>query len=172
MIPFPGGSNNPTPAPSIIAPGWLWCVLIAGPLTSLPAWGQSARPVDSSAIDNLVKQSQHAWQVPGVAVGIVKNGKVIYLKGHGLRSLAGSEAVTPDTLFPIASCTKAFTTTLLAQLVEEGKLSWDDPPSKYVPYFRLADPLADRAVTLRDLLCHRTGLSSQDWLWHHAPWSL
>jgi CubicO group peptidase (beta-lactamase class C family) len=152
--------------------GWPFWALLAWPLCSSPSWGQAERPVDVSAIDALVEKSRLAWQVPGVAVGIVRNGEVIYLKGHGHRSLVQSEPVTPQTLFPIASCTKAFTTTLLAQLVEEGKLSWDDPPRKYVPLFQLSDPLADRAVTLRDLVCHRTGLASHDWLWHHAPWSL
>ncbi len=151
---------------------WLVLPLLAWPLCSVPTQDQARRPVDHQAIDALVRKAQQEWQVPGVAVGIVRKGEVVYLKGHGLRSLATREPVTPDTLFPIASCTKAFTTTLLAQLVGEGKLSWDDPPRKYVPAFRLSDPLADRAVTLRDLLCHRTGLAGHDWLWHHAPWSL
>jgi len=152
--------------------GWLLGPLLAWPFCSVTTRDQPARPLDVAGIDTLVRKAQQDWQVPGVAVGIVRNGEVIYLKGHGLRSRTGREAVTPDTLFPIASCTKAFTTTLLAQLVDEGKLSWNDPPRKYVPFFRLADPLADREVTLRDLVCHRTGLADHDWLWHHAPWSL
>ena len=156
-----------------------------------PAWsepdaaeGRLSGSAISKTIDPVVRKAQQAWQVPGLAVGIVRKGKVIYLKGHGVRALApppdganptlpGEEQpVTPNTLFPIASCTKAFTTTLLAQLVDEGKLSWDDHPRKHVPSFRLADPLADREVTLRDLLCHRTGLAGHDWLWHRAPWSI
>src|SRR5262249_34369969 len=64
------------------------------------------------------------------------------------------------------------TATAIALLVDEGKVKWDDPVRKHVPFFRLADPLADRDVTLRDLLCHRTGLAAHDALWRHAPWSL
>src|SRR6476646_9460454 len=110
-----------------------------------------AEPLDSRAVDALVERALKHWHVPGVAVAIVRGDEVIYLKGHGVRSATGGEKVTPDTLFPIASCTKSFTTTAMALLVDEGKMSWDDPPRKYVPYFRLSDPLADDAVTLRDL---------------------
>jgi len=97
-----------------------------------------------------------------VAIAIVRDGAVIYLKGHGVRSNDASEPVTPDTLFPIASCTKAFTTTAMAVLVDEGKMDWDDPVRKHLDWFRLSDPLADRDVTVRDLLCHRTGLARHD----------
>jgi CubicO group peptidase (beta-lactamase class C family) len=135
------------------------------------AWGQAARPIDKAAIDTAIRDALKAWQVPGVAVGIVYKGEIVYLKGHGIRSLTGSDPVTPDTVFPLASCSKAFTTTALALLADEGKLTWDDPVRKHLPTFHLGDPLADRAVTVRDLLCHRTGLASHDWLWYRAPWS-
>ncbi len=75
------------------------------------------------------------------------------------------EKVTPDTVFPIASCTKAFTATAVAMLDEEGKLKWDDKVHDHLDYFRLSDELADREVTLRDLLCHRTGMPRHDMLW-------
>jgi CubicO group peptidase (beta-lactamase class C family) len=78
--------------------------------------------------------------------------------------------VGPDTLFPLASCSKAFTTAIVASLVEEGKLKWDDPVRKHLPDFRLSDPAADALVTLRDLASHRTGLASHDLLWYRAPW--
>jgi CubicO group peptidase (beta-lactamase class C family) len=110
------------------------------------------------------------WHVPGVAVAIVK-GEQVYLQGYGMRSVAEHGKVTPDTLFPIASCTKSFTTTAMAFLVGEGKMKWDDPPSKYVPYFHLSDPLVDREVTLRDLVTHRTGLRGHDMLWHRSLWT-
>ncbi len=132
---------------------------------------QQARALEPAPIDTAVRNALKAWQVPGVAVGIVHKGEIVYLKGHGLRSLTSADPVTPDTLFPLASCTKAFTTSALALLVEEGKLNWDDPVRRYLPPFRLSDPLADRDVTLRDLLCHRTGLASHDWLWYREPWS-
>ena len=82
----------------------------------------------------------------------------------------GDDPVTADTLFPIASCTKSFTTTALALLADEGKLAFDDPVRKHVPFFHLGDALADREVTLRDLVCHRTGLGPHEMLWYRAPW--
>jgi CubicO group peptidase (beta-lactamase class C family) len=130
-----------------------------------------AESVDAAAIDAAVKKSLDAWRVPGVAVAIVRDGEVIYLKGHGVKSLDADGAVTPDTLYPIGSCTKAFTTTAMAILVDEGKLAWDDPVHKHLSYFHLSDPLADREVTLRDLVCHRTGLASHDLLWYRSPLS-
>src|SRR5579872_3039047 len=118
----------------------------------LPSAGVGAAPpVDAKAIDTAIRRSLEAWHVPGAAVGIVRDGEVIYLKGHGTREVGGKDSVTPDTLFPIASCTKAFTTTAMAVLADEGKLAWDDPVRKHVPFFRLSDPLADANVTLRDL---------------------
>ena len=123
-----------------------------------------AEPVDAAAIDAAVKKSLDAWRVPGVALAIVRDGEVVYLKGHGVKSLDADGAVTPDTLFPIGSCTKAFTTTAMAVLVDEGKMAWDDPVRKHLSYFHLGDPLADREVRLRDLVCHRTGLASHDQL--------
>jgi CubicO group peptidase (beta-lactamase class C family) len=134
----------------------------------------AARPadLDSRAIDRLMRRGLRAWHVPGAAVAIVRHGRVVFLRGYGVREYGDSHRVTPDTLFGIASLTKAFTATALAMLVDEGKAKWDDPVRRHVPFFRLADPLADQGVTLRDLLCHRTGLSAHDRLWQHAPWTL
>src|SRR5207248_5071690 len=89
----------------------------------------------------------------------------VYLKGFGVRKQDGDETVTPDTVFAIASCSKAFTSTLAAMLADEGKLAWDDKVRDHLPAFRLSDELADREVTVRDLLCHRTGMPRHDWLW-------
>src|SRR2546421_520169 len=96
--------------------------------------------------------------------------------GHGERAAAGGgggrdERVTPDTLFAIGSTTKAVTTTAMAMLADDGKMAWDDPVRKHLPTFRLSDPLADQNVTVRDLVCHRTGLSRHDMLWYGSPWS-
>lgn len=122
-------------------------------------------------IDSTIERARKAWKVPGTSVAIVHQDKVIYLKGHGIKDVDSREPMTPDTLFPMASCSKAFTTAGLAMLVDEGKLLWNDHPRKYVNYFKLADPLADKQVMLRDLLSHRTGLGSHDYLWFHSPWS-
>ncbi len=137
-------------------------------LGSLPA---PAHAADAGAIDALVREALKAWEVPGVAVVVVRGDDVLYLKGHGVRALDGKDPVTPDTLFPLASCSKAFTTTAMAMLVDDGKLAWDDAVRKHVASFHLADPLADRDVALRDLVCHRTGLRGHDLLWYHAPWT-
>lgn len=136
----------------------------------------SAAPVKeqrhvSAEIDDLVKKALDSWQIPGAAVAVVRGNDVIYLKGFGVKERGKTDPVTPDTLFPIASCTKAFTTTAMAMLVDEGKMGWDDPVRKHVPYFHLSDPLADSQVTLRDLVSHRTGVGSNDFLWYHSPWS-
>jgi CubicO group peptidase (beta-lactamase class C family) len=127
---------------------------------------------DSKTADELIAAALQKWEVPGAAVVIVRGDEVIYLKGHGVRELGGKKPVTPDTVFPLSSCSKAFTTLALAMLVDRGKVAWDDPVSKHLPAFRLADPLANENVTLRDLLCHRTGLDGHDLLWYHAPWGL
>ena len=103
--------------------------------------------------------------VVGAAVVVVRDDKVVYLKGHGVRRLGGDERVTADTVFAIASCSKPFTAALVAQLVADGKLKWDDRVSDHLDLFRLSDPLADREVTFRDLLSHRTGMPRHDMLW-------
>ena len=100
------------------------------------------------------------FQVPGLAVGIIKDGKLIYSKGFGMRSLHTQQPVTSKTLFGIASNTKAFTAAALGLLVDEGKLQWDDKVIKYIPEFKLYDAYATQELTIRDLLCHRSGLAT------------
>jgi CubicO group peptidase (beta-lactamase class C family) len=137
------------------------------------AMTQTARsePAKSDTLDRLIGEALRAWRVPGAAVVIVRDGNVEYLAGHGVRTQGEKEPVTPKTLFPLGSCSKAFTTAGLAMLVKEGKLSWDDHVRKHVSFFRLSDPLVDSRVVLRDLLCHRTGLATHDLLWYRAPWT-
>src|SRR6266568_5758545 len=130
-----------------------------------------AQSVDAEAIDTIIENALKFWHVPGVAVGIVRNNEVIYLKGHGVKELGKKEPVTPDTIFPLASCTKAFTTTAMAMLVDEDKMKWDDPVRKHVEFFHLSDPSADALVTLRDLVSHHTGVGPHELLWYRAPWS-
>jgi CubicO group peptidase (beta-lactamase class C family) len=143
--------------------------VLAVPISALAQSARSAE-IPSADVDKAVQVAMQAWEVPGVAVAIVHDDE-IYVKGYGVRAIDARDPVTPDTLFPLASCSKAFTTTAMAMLVDDGKIGWDDPVRKYLPTFHLADPLADRDVVLRDLLCHRTGLRSHDLLWYHAPWT-
>src|SRR5262245_44629667 len=105
-------------------------------LAAVPAL-RAADAVDAAAVDALVQDALKAWDVPGVAVAIVRDDQVVYLKGHGVKEIGRPDPVTPDTVFPIASCTKAFTTTAMAMLVDEGKMDWDDHVRKHVEYFHL-----------------------------------
>lgn len=126
----------------------------------------------NTAIDDILNEARRKWNAPGIAAAVVRDDKIVYLNGVGVRELGGDKAVTADTLFAIGSCTKAFTATALAILVEKGKADWDDPVRKHLPWFRLDDPFADRDVRLCDLLCHRIGLAAHDLLWYGAPWSI
>lgn len=99
-----------------------------------------------------------AWHVPGVAVAIVKDGEIIHAEGYGHLHVAQNSPIQPDTLFSIGSCTKAFTAAALGVLVDEGHLEWDKPLRAYLPDFRMVDKLAGERITIRDFLCHRSGL--------------
>ena len=102
--------------------------------------------------------------VPGASLAIIKDDKVILLTGLGYKDLANKKPVTPNTLFAIGSCTKAFTSMLMAMAVDEGKVKWDDSPKKYLPYFRMFDPDADAKITINDVLSHRSGLPRTDFI--------
>jgi CubicO group peptidase (beta-lactamase class C family) len=130
-----------------------------------------AAEVDQKKIDVLIDQALADWQVPGAAVVIVDSNNVLYLGGRGIREIGKPGRVTPDTVFPLGSCSKAFTTTIMAMLADDGKLAWDDPVRKHLKTFHLSEPLADGDVRLRDLVSHRTGVGSHDLLWYRAPWS-
>ncbi len=129
-----------------------------------------AQAVDAAAVDAIMENALKAWQVPGASLAIVRGDEIVYLKGYGVKELNTRQPVTPDTIFAIGSTTKAFVTTAMAMLVDEGKMNWDDPVRKHVPWFRLSDPLANEYVMMRDIVCHRTGLSRNDLLWYASPW--
>jgi CubicO group peptidase (beta-lactamase class C family) len=116
-------------------------------------------------LPDFIKQTQELWHVPGSAVAVVKDSQVILCEGFGLRNISSGMPVSADTLFPIASCTKAFTAMCVGLLVDEGKLEWDKPLCDYLPTFKLQDNFASEHMTPRDLLCHRTGLPRHDMLW-------
>jgi CubicO group peptidase (beta-lactamase class C family) len=141
------------------------------------AGAQPAEPPDFTPalkrkVDNLFEQARESWQVPGAALAIVSQDRVVYLKAIGVKRKGDKAPVTVDTLFPLASCTKPFTTLAMAMLADDGVLTWDDRVRKHLPYFRLHDPLADAEVTLRDLVTHRTGVGSHELLWYRVPWSV
>ena len=120
------------------------------------AWGQPPGFVRDS-LDGYIARGMFDWQIPGMAVLIVKDGKVVLMRGYGVANRETGEVVNEKTLFLIASNTKLFTATALSQLNYDKRISLDDPYTKYFPDFRLYDPTSTRLVTIRDLLCHRIG---------------
>ncbi|ANE50783.1 serine hydrolase [Flavisolibacter tropicus] len=120
--------------------------------------GGHAQALSNQQIDALVQRVQKTFDVPGIAVAVVKDGKVVHAKGYGFRSLQTQAPTDENTLFGIASNTKAFTTAALGILIDEGKLHWDDKVVKYIPEFQLYDPWVTKEFTIRDLLTHRSGM--------------
>lgn len=117
-----------------------------------------SQPLSSPEIDQLVGRTMKTFQVPGMAVAVVKDGKVIHSKGYGVSSMRTGEKVDENTLFGIASNSKAFTAATLAILADEKKLSWDDKVIRYIPEFRMYNSYVTEDFTIRDLLTHRSGL--------------
>lgn len=115
--------------------------------------------------DTYIEKSRNLYQVPGLAVTVVKDGKVILKKGYGVRQLGTTNAVDTQTLFACASTTKAMTATCMAMLVDEGKVKWDDPVINYLPDFQLYDMHVTRELKIRDLFTHNSGVGNADFLW-------
>jgi CubicO group peptidase (beta-lactamase class C family) len=119
-----------------------------------------------AAIEKTLLAKQQEYRIPGVALAIIKDDKIVYIKGHGLRDVEHKLPVTPETLFAIGSTSKAFTATTVLMSADEGKLALTDSPKKYLPYFKLQDPEADSKITIGDLLSHRSGLDRTDLAWY------
>ena len=114
---------------------------------------------------------RNEWKVPGIAVGIIKDGKVIFAKGFGYRDVKDKLPVTPNTVFAIGSCTKSFTAASVAMLVERGLLDWDKPLINYLKDFRMYNDYLTTHITTRDILTHRTGLPRHDLVWYGSDLS-
>ncbi len=130
------------------------------------AWAQ---PSPLGGLDAYVERAMEAWEVPGFALAVVQGDSILYARGYGETRLGASEPVDEHTIFAVASTTKGFTTGALAMLVDAGRLSWDDPVSKHLPGFEVADPYVSRELTVRDLLTHRAGAARRDNLWIASP---
>lgn len=129
-------------------------------------------PLGAAEVDKMAVDALQVWDVPGLALVVVKDDETLVLKGYGKREQGKPAPITPDTIFPLASCTKAFTSTLLAILADDEAMGWDDPVRKHLPAFKLSDPNADALLTMRDLLCHRCGIGGHDLLWYRVPWNI
>jgi CubicO group peptidase (beta-lactamase class C family) len=112
--------------------------------------------------DTYAKDALKDWKVPAMAIAVVKDGRIVFARGYGVRKVGGNDAVDADTVFPIASITKAFNATAMAMLVDEGKVAWMDCVTKHLPDFQLSDPWLAGEVRIADLLSHRTGLADPD----------
>jgi CubicO group peptidase (beta-lactamase class C family) len=130
-------------------------VLIFGLLWAGAGFAQSGPPSD---LDAYVARDMKAFDVPGIAVAIVKDGKVVLAKGYGVKKLGDPAPIDEDTLFGIGSNTKAFTSASLASLVDAGKISWDDKVYERLKGFEMYDPYVSHEMTIRDLLTHRSGM--------------
>src|SRR5215217_4258355 len=142
LLPTPHLAQQPTPAAS------------AATVTEYSA--------QLAAIEKTIDDKRKEFGIPGISLAIVKDDKVIYLKGLGVKDFEQNIPVTPDTRFAIGSATKAFTAMLAVISADEGKLSLDDSPKKFLPYFTLRDEEAAAKITIRDLLAHRSGLNRTD----------
>ena len=139
----------------------------AGTTASAAATAASTAAVPAFNLDADVNRALKTFGVPGMAIAIVKDGKVLTAKGYGVRKLGEPKPVDAKTLFEVASNSKAFTAAALAMLVDEGKIAWDDPVTKHLPGFQMYDAYVTGAMTVRDLLTHRSGLGlgAGDLLW-------
>lgn len=115
-------------------------------------------------LDGEVRAAMQALNVPGAAVGVIQDGRVLVAKGYGVLDVNGMQPVDADTLFAVGSVSKSFTTAVMATLVDEGKLDWDRPVREYLPWFRMYDPVASELLTPRDMVSHRSGLPRYDFI--------
>ena len=145
--------------------------LMSALLWAATIFAQGGPPAD---LDAYVAKVMKTFEVPGIALAIVKDGKVVVSKGYGVKKLGETAPVDENTLFGIGSNTKAFTTAALASLVDEGKISWDDRVYERLKGFQMYDPYVSHEMTIRDLLCHRSGmgLGEGDLLfWPHTTYT-
>ena len=134
-------------------------------MTLLPLLLVLAQHKPLNGFDAYVAQAVKDWRVPGLAIVVVKDDSVVFMKGYGVRELGKPDPVTVHTRFGNMSTTKAFTAMLVAMLADSGKVSYDDPVTKYEPGVQFADPYVTREITVRDLLTHRVGFGDPDYLW-------
>src|SRR6185295_10309787 len=144
------------------------CLALLAALGLRSAAAQQRPPRPLEGFDAYVANAMMDWRVPGLAIVVVKDDSVVFIKGYGVRELGKPDPVTVHTRFGNMSTTKAFTALLVAMLADSGKLSFDDPVTRYEPGLQLADPYVTRELTVRDLLTHRIGFGDPDYLWDNS----
>lgn len=128
-----------------------------------------AQPTPLDGLDAYVRSAMGDWEVPGIALAVVRGDSVLFARGYGVADLSTGAPVDENTLFAIASTSKAFTVAALGMLADADELDWDDPVTRHLPGFRLGDPWVTAHLTVRDLLTHRAGVAREDNLWIAAP---
>ncbi len=140
-------------------------ILALAAVLGAPALHAQASTDPARELDAYVAKAVRDWNVAGLAIAVVHDNRIVFAKGYGVREIHQPATVDTQTLFAIASTTKALTVAALGMLVDEGKVRWDDPVTKFLPGFEMYDPWVTREITVRDLLTHRAGLPSTDFLW-------
>ena len=148
---------------------WLSALIATLGLAPLSVWANPPEPAPLHDFDAYVRHAMKIWRVPGLAIAIVDNDRIVMEKGFGVRTVGSQEKVDEHTLFGIASDSKAFTTVALGILKDRGELDWDDHVTQYLKGFQLYDPYPTREVTIRDLLTHQTGDCGADFLGTATP---
>src|ERR1041385_3766229 len=151
--------NSRNPAPRLVSGALLTAALAAAASAQQP-------PPPLRDFDAYVARAVQDWRVPGLAIVVVKDDSVVFMKGYGVRELGKPDPVTVHTRFGVMSTTKAFTTMLLAMLADSGKVAWDDPVLTYIPGLELRDPWVTRELTVRDIVTHRVGFPDPGYLWY------
>ena len=143
-------------------------LLIVCLITITSAFSQNKKQLlqnSLTAFDSYVQKAMQAWQVPGMSIAIVKDNEIVFTKGYGVREIGTDKKVDTKTYFTCASTTKAMTAVCMAILADQGKVQWTDPVTKYLPDFKLYDPLVTKELMIQDLFLHNTGVGNTDYLW-------
>lgn len=147
--------------------GLALCFFVA--IASPAAFGQDTGTDDVltrlASLEKRIEEERKEQHIPGLAIAVVKDDKVVFAKGFGYSDIESKRPVTPETLFAVGSTTQAFTATLIGMLADDSKMSWDDPVEQYIPAFRRTVAKVDEWVTVRDLLCYCSGFTRMEILW-------
>ena len=138
------------------------------PLTWSTIGAQAPRQEPFPGLDAYIEAAIKTWNVPGLALAVVRHDSVLYTHGYGVRTIGKPDPVDDQTIFALGSTSKAFTATAVAMLVDNGKMDWDDRATTFLPGFEMYDPYVTRELTIRDMLTHRSGLARAELIWLYS----